>query len=138
MSIVLERAQEFFLRTCKVFAAQDDKSRDDGFGVYELRIHSQEFALRELISHSMLSESDVQLFNDAVSNFSIFSVVEVVIPSAVPFNYLERQFDCVKDAPVVPFFKEPAYKIVSGFALVIWLVRIRQLEHSKFATEDLS
>ena len=36
MSIVLERAQEFFLRTGKVFATQDGKSRDNGFSVYEL------------------------------------------------------------------------------------------------------
>lgn len=73
VSIMLERAQEFFLRTCKVFATQHDQSWDNGLRVHEVRIHSQKFAFRELISHSMLFESGVQLTNSAVRNFPVFS-----------------------------------------------------------------
>src|SRR5262245_21644122 len=86
----------------------------------------------------MLFESRVQLYNNPSCNFSVLSVVDVVIPSAVRLDDPKRQFDCIEDALGVLFFKEPIYKVVSSFAFVFWIARSGQLKHSVFATEDLS
>lgn len=63
--------------------------------MYELRVHSQQFAFHKLITGSVFFESSVQLFNNAIGNFFVFSAVEIVVRAAIDFDDSESKFDCI-------------------------------------------